>query len=223
MSDKKSGQTVVRKPIVKVESTCMPEGELGLESKSKAKAAESPLQLDETDFKARTRTELYKDLAKGEKEKGEEDYYDFSSPLQRGIGLAIDAVFIFFLVKAVILVLSPIELKLTHYFLDKYKLQFLFGDKVLLKLITGVSLFVMLFMAVVIPAAFFNSSLGKKITKQRIRGDEKYTLSISQAFKRELIWKPISIACLVGFVLPFFDKKKKSLHDKFSGTFIIKD
>ena len=85
------------------------------------------------------------------------------------------------------------------------------------------SVFFALFFLVVIPVAFFNVSVGKKLTGQRVRGDNKYTLSISQAFQRELIFKPISIACLVGFILPFFDKKKKSLHDKMAGTFVIKE
>lgn len=56
--------------------------------------------------------------------------------------------------------------------------------------------------------ALFNNSFGKKILKLKVRGDEKYTLSINEAITREFIAKPLSIACLAGFILPFFNKEK---------------
>lgn len=213
MSDKKGSSSK------KLGSTCMPEGRTSIIKKP---VHGEKLILDEPSIKAKTRTEHYQELSKNDKVKDEEDYYDFSSPIQRGLGLLIDAAFLFGIYK-LIWKLSSVEVKVINYFLDKYKLQFMFGEAALLKVVLVASLGFALILAVVIPAAFFNSSLGKKLTKQRIRGDEKYTLSISQAFCRELIWKPLSIACVIGFVLPFFDKKKKSLHDKMSGTFIIRD
>lgn len=211
MSDKKNSS-----------STCMPDNHTRV-VKSQKSAQSDKLVLDEDNFRpTRSRGDLYKELTKGEREKTEEDYYDFSSPIQRGLGLVIDAAFLFGIYKLIVAI-SPLELTVVNYFLGKYKLQFMFGDKALAEILKYGTIFFALIFAVVIPAAFFNSSLGKKVTGQRIRGDEKYTLSISQAFCRELIWKPLSIGCLVGFILPFFDKKKKSLHDKISGTFIIKD
>ncbi len=202
------------------ESTCMPDGHTTLRSYNKK---EKVLVLEETKGqRLKTRTELYQDLAKEEKVQGDEDFYEFSTPFDRAMALAIDAAFLFGLYRLILLIV-PLEKKIADLFLDKYGLQFMFGEVALLKTITFVTIAITLILAVVIPAAFFNSSLGKKITNQRIRGDETYSISLSQAFWRELVWKPLSIACVVGFILPFFDKKKKSLHDKISGTFIIKD
>lgn len=182
------------------------------------------LTLDEEGQRpARTRGELYKELIKNDKVLEDEDYFEFPNPVFRGIALAIDTLFAFFLVKFTML-LAPLEAKIIHLaFLDKYNLQFMLGETAFVKIIMAVSVFLAVFFFIVIPVAFFNVSLGKKLTKIRVRGENKYTLNISQAFQRELIFKPISMACMIGFVLPFFDKKKKSLHDKMAGTFVIKE
>jgi uncharacterized RDD family membrane protein YckC len=76
---------------------------------------------------------------------------------------------------------------------------------------------------VVIPVAFFNTSFGKKIMGLRIRGIETYSLSVSTAFSRELIMKPISIILIAGFITPFISKKALSVHDFLAKTIVIKD
>lgn len=222
MSDKKDDRdyTLVKPKIKYEESTAMPESQV--KNTAVLTKKERALALEDTGFKTRTRGELYKELTKNEKILEDEDYFEFPTPLERGIALAIDTIFIFILINAVIFI-SPLELKLVQLFFDNYKLQFMLGDQVLQQILLGGTLFWALFFGVVIPTAFFNTSVGKKMTNLRVRGDDKYTLSISQAFQREIIWKPLSVLCLVGFVLPFFDKKKKSLHDKISKTFVIKD
>jgi uncharacterized RDD family membrane protein YckC len=70
---------------------------------------------------------------------------------------------------------------------------------------------------------FFNTSLGKRIFGLRVRGDHFYTLNFGLAFQREFIFKPISAGLVIGLIFPFFNKEKKSLHDKFAGTFVIKE
>lgn len=225
MNDKKDSQTdsTTIKRVAKYPSTAM-DGPVESQIKSAVSKKPEKLVLDEGSVRpARTRNELYKELTKNDKVKEEEDYFEFANPVFRGIALAIDAVFAFVLVKFAMLS-APFEAKIIHLmFLDKYKLQFMFGEEAFVKVIMAVSVFLAVFLFIVIPVAFFNVSLGKKLTKLRVRGDNKYTLSISQAFQRELIYKPIGIACLVGFILPFFDKKKKSLHDKMAGTFVVKE
>ena len=223
MSDKKEtrGELTKVRSIVKPQSTAMPDTPF---KTSELFGKDKKLTLDEENKRrAKTRTELYNELANKEKVLLDEDFFEFSNPVVRGVALAIDAAFTYGLVKFSLLA-APSEVKLLHLlFLDKYNLEFMFGEKILLTTTMGINIFIALFLFIVIPVAFFNLSLGKKLTGQRVRGDDKYTISIGQAFQREIIYKPISIACLVGFILPFFDKKKKSLHDKMAGTFVIKE
>ena len=134
----------------------------------------------------------------------------------------IDILFMFIMAN-LLFYLVPLEIKLIDVFMAKYSLQFMFGETVLIYILKSLNIAFGLFFFVIIPTSFFNTSLGKKITNQRVRGDYKYTLSISQAIQRELIWKPLGMAFLVGFFMPFFDKKKKSLHDKLTGTIVVRD
>lgn len=217
-----------RKPSVKKplhnESMSMPtieedEEELLLLEKKRRK--NSPLTLEEAPT-IRTRGALYTELSKDERVKTEEDYYEFPSPVSRLISLLIDTLFAFVLIRLSFFT-APLLVKVFNIFLNRYKLVMWFSQEVLLKMATISVTAAIFFLMIVIPAAFYNTSLGKKITGLRVRGDKKYTISLTQAFKREIIFKPLSMASLVGFVLPFFDKKKKSLHDRFAGTFVIKD
>ncbi|MBC7428758.1 MAG: RDD family protein [Bacteriovorax sp.] len=222
MSDKKTAQKD-RPGIKKVPSMVMPVDKTVTNIQINRPENLNKLVLDNHGQRpAKTRTALYKELIKDDKVMEDEDYFEFSNPAARAIGLAIDAVFAFVIVN-VAMMAAPIEVKLVHLLiLDKYKLVFVLGDSGLLQILTTASIFAVLFFLIVVPVAFFNVSIGKKITGQRVRGDNKYTLSLSQAFKRELIYKPIGIACLASFILPFFDKKKKALHDKLAKTFVIK-
>jgi uncharacterized RDD family membrane protein YckC len=222
-NDKKNA----KKPKVSVhESTAMPSGTFVSLRRDKLvinkESKEEELTLVETSYKPRTRNSLYAELEKEEKLMTDEDYYDFAPFPQRGIAFLIDCVFIFFLIEVAIF-LRPLLFKIIYHFLDNYHLELWFSDAILMQTLLYAESFLMLFFMVVIPLAFFNTSLGKKITGLRVRGDDKYTLSITQAFQRELFYKPLGLACLVGVVLPFFDKKKKSLHDKITRTFVIKD
>jgi uncharacterized RDD family membrane protein YckC len=222
-NDKKN----VKKPSAPVrESTAMPSGTVVSYRRDKLvkdkESKEEKLTLEETNYKSRTRNSMYSELAKEEKLMTDEDYYDFAPFPQRAIALLVDCVFIFFLIKTAIF-LRPLLFKVVYLFLDKYHLELWISDPILMQVLLYTASFLILFFMIVIPLAFFNTSLGKKITGLRVRGDDKYTLSITQAFQREIFYKPLSLACLVGVVLPFFDKKKKSLHDKITRTFVIKD
>jgi uncharacterized RDD family membrane protein YckC len=109
------------------------------------------------------------------------------------------------------------------HFLDLYKHQFIFANQTMLDSLDVFNVTSALFFALLLPLSFFNTSLGKKIMKLRVRGDQAYTISLSKAFQRELIFKPISMILLVGFIMPFFTENQKSLHDKLAGTMVIKD
>ena len=72
-----------------------------------------------------------------------------------------------------------------------------------------------------IPLAFYNATLGKKFTGIRVRSCDRYTVSIAQAFKREVIMKPIGILILAGFIVPMFSKKRQGIHDSVAKTVVI--
>ena len=180
------------------------------------------LKLENENYNAKaSRGELYKELKKAEQQI-ETDVYDYPTPVSRAAALLIDSAFTVGLVKASIIT-APLEIQLVDLFISKYNLQMDIPVEYQIPVFMALTIFLALFFFIVIPTAFFNATLGKKLTGLRVRGVDKYTLSIGQVFWRELLYKPLSIGLLVGFVLPFFNEQKQSLHDKISGTFVIKD
>jgi uncharacterized RDD family membrane protein YckC len=112
-------------------------------------------------------------------------------------------------------------IKIIQYLLDYDKFKLEFSEKIFMNSMIGSACFIVLFFLIIIPVAFFNTSFGKKILGLRIRGNEKYTLTISEAFLREFILKPLSVILIAGFITPFYTKKRLSIHDMLSGTFVI--
>lgn len=189
----------------------------------KSKAPKEPaLKLEKVDYNARaTRTGLYNELKKKEA-RIEEDLYAYASPVSRGIALIVDLAFVFGLVKGAAF-LPPVLLTFVNLFLNKYKLVLIFPMDVFNQILYGASLAGLIFFFVIIPTAFFNVSLGKKLTGLRVRGVDKYTLSIGQSFKREIFFKPLSLLLIAGIVMPFFTKHKQSLHDRMADTMVVKE
>lgn len=152
----------------------------------------------------------------------EKDFFEFAPYFSRGIALILDLALIAalgFFVKFS----TPIWRQAIQLFLDKYNLKFIISENYVMQLIDIINGFMTFFFIVIIPAAFFNVSFGKKIMGLRVRGLEKYSISIEQAIKREMIMKPISILIIAGFITPFFSKNKQSIHDMVAGTIVIKD
>lgn len=171
--------------------------------------------------RTKTRSAMAMEL-QGEIEKDEGDVYSLAPEWKRGIAFIIDLFFTVGILHSV-KVAAPFLRKLIQFFLDNYKLQFIVSEAFVMNTIIVVSGFAALFFLIVIPVAFFNYSLGKKILGLRVRGGDKYTISISQALSRELIMKPLSILIIAGFVTPFFSKRKLSIHDMITHTFVIED
>ncbi len=204
-------------------STAMPDTDL-LERERKSTPQKKPkkLKLNDDGFKpTKTRSELYNDLEKDE-EIYDKDVTEYPAPAARFIALVLDLAFnggvLFVGFK-----IFPFVIMLIQLFLDKYKLVFMFGAEILDKMTLGLTEFTLIILFVIIPGAFFNSSFGKKIMGLRVRGSGQFTISMGQSFQREVIFKPLSIALVVGFILPFFDEQKRSLHDRLAKTFVIKD
>jgi uncharacterized RDD family membrane protein YckC len=152
----------------------------------------------------------------------EEDIFNYAPLLKRGLPLVVDILFIYGIFQILELI-APWWRLLIQYFLDQYQLYSLIPEPFMMEMILWGSRFLALFFLQVIPCAFFNSSLGKKIFSLRVRGAEVYSISISQAFMRELVMKPLSILVIAGFVTPFFSKKKQSLHDMIARTVVIEE
>jgi uncharacterized RDD family membrane protein YckC len=150
------------------------------------------------------------------------DEYNFAPLPKRAVAFVLDTVWlagILFVVKFS----SPILGKIVQYFMDNYKLKFMFPESIVRNGIMGITGFLALFFLIVLPVAFFYYIFWCILFCFRFRGDEKYTISISQAFKRELIMKPLSIAIVAGFITPFISKKRSSIHDMLAGTIVIED
>ncbi len=180
------------------------------------------LTLDETSLpKMRSRSAMAKEL-QNLSDTEIEDVDKYAPIPKRGIAFILDCAFIFFLAYAVKFIL-PLERILIQYFLDKYKLQFIFPEFIVLKALMIISGFFAAIFFVVIPLSFFNLSFGKKIMGLRVRGERQYTISFGKAIKRELIFKPISIAIVAGLITPLFNKKKLSIHDMLAGTYVIEE
>ena len=214
MNDKKVGDTDEKK------SMAMPDNYEDFKEIVDRKPKK--LKIDKNSYRpVKTRQQLYNELIQ-EEEILDRDVFEYASYFDRGAALALDLIFIFILIKFIIFI-TPYEFGLVQYLLNIYKIKFPFGEEFLFKIIMAITAFVVAFIGVIIPTAFFNNSFGKRLFKLKVRGIDKYSISINEAIAREFLCKPISILCLAGFILPFYDKQKKSLHDRIMKTLVIKD
>lgn len=180
------------------------------------------LTLDEKNIpKARTRTALAKEMQTVD-DSNDADVYELAPIPKRAIAFIIDSAFLVAILFSVQMT-APLIRKILQHFLDVYRLHFLISDNLVMKMILFSSAFLALFFLVIIPVSFFNHSLGKKMTGLKVRGIEKYTLTLGEAIKRELIMKPISILIVAGFVTPFFSKQRLSIHDMVMKTLVVED
>ena len=209
-------------------STVMDHGDLKeneLKDLSDSPRKRSSLRLDKASMNrpVKTRNELYQELNKSTKgQTANEENLNLANPILRIMALVVDVLFIAIVFKICSLI-APYELQMIQGILGKYHLQMMFSPEINLLVVLVASLFISAFFLIIIPVTFFHASLGKKITGLHVRGDNKPSLSIKQVMKRELFYKPLGMILLIGFILPFFDKRKKSLHDKLCGTFVIKN
>lgn len=180
------------------------------------------LELDTSSVpKNKTRTQMYNEMAINDV-KDEGDVFTYASFIKRGIALIFDSFFMAMLVY-ISFMAAPLYQNVINGFLDKYNLRLHFSETIAIQIAIVFMAFLLVFFLVIIPLAFYNHSFGKKILNLKLRGDEKFTLSIAQVIKRELIFKPVSIVLLAGFIMPFFSKHKQSLHDFLAHTIVIED
>ncbi|MFA6236157.1 MAG: RDD family protein [Bacteriovorax sp.] len=189
---------------------------------SEGRVKSESLALDEGAVpRTKTRSAMALEMM-GEEDQEEKDEFEFAPLYKRGIAFILDGLFIASLLYSVKM-LVPFWRSLIQIFLDKYKLVFWFPEPMVMNGILAISGALALFFFIVIPVAFFNHSFGKKIMGLKVRCEQKYTISISEAFQREIIMKPLSIIILAGFVTPFFSKSKLSIHDMIVHTLVIEE
>jgi uncharacterized RDD family membrane protein YckC len=190
------------------------------EVKSREVENSSELLLDESALpENKTRSDLAKEF---DTSYDEEDVFDLGNYVKRALAFVVDLVCIgtiFYLTNLIIPILNPS----IHHLLELNQLNYPLIDKIMQKGLFLIISLMTLFFLLIIPTTFFNCSLGKKIFGLRLRGEAKYSLSISQVFYRELIIKPISVAIIAGFIMPFYSKKRQSLHDRLAQTFVIEN
>lgn len=198
------------------------EGEPHAKGRIRVPQKQQTLKLDQASVpKARTRSAMASEMQRLAS-KNEGDIFKLAPFSKRSAAFVIDSAFTAAIVFAAA-ASAPFWRMLIQIFLDKYNLQLILPETLVMKSIVVLSEFWVLFFCLVIPVAFFNHSLGKKIFGLKVRGNEKYTISISQAFMRELIMKPIGILILAGFVTPFNSKNKLAIHDMAANTIVIED
>jgi len=182
---------------------------------------EPGLSLDEgTVPKMRTRSEMAAALTNMANEEEEVLSFKLASFPKRFIAFVIDMAFAAVLGIAVYFT-TPILRSLIQLFLDKYKLQFWLPEPIVMQLIFTADAIVMIFLFICLPVAFYNHSYGKKIVGLKIRGTQKYTISLVQAIQREIVYKPLGILIVVGIFIPFFNKKHQALQDFLAETLVI--
>lgn len=97
------------------------------------------------------------------------------------------------------------------------------SDTMLDYILIGMTFLVMYFFVQVCLSWLTQKSIGKMISKTHLVSFDSDKVGLFQAIKRELILKPIGVAFLVGFIMPFFSEDNESFHDRFGGTIVAKD
>lgn len=178
------------------------------------------LELDDSPrVKNVTREEMYNEL------QGKQDLTDlniYASYLKRSVAYIIDTFFL-----GTIIVISKklivFNYFITSFFMNRYHLKWMLPFDMLDKIMWTLNFSILFLFLVIIPLSFYYVTLGKKIMGIYLRGEEQFSLPIEVVIVRELILKPISLVTLIGIFLPFFNKKKKSLHDFILKTIVVVD
>jgi uncharacterized RDD family membrane protein YckC len=184
----------------------------------KTKAESSKLTLDENAVpKAKSRSEMAKEV--GEEAREVEEVV-FAGPASRAIAGIIDFVLLWvyvFLGK----IAAPYLRIAIQVFLDKYRIKPDVNEVVFMNVLWGLAFAFIAFCLLIAPTSFAHHSWGKKIMKLKVTGVEKNFMPIGKTFMRELIYKPISMASVVGLAMYFFNDNKQTLHDKLCDTVVI--
>ncbi len=199
----------VRKPIKR---SIVTEARLEREQKNKEK-----LVLENSSREQLTRAQMASRL---KAEDDIQDIFNYANPFKRFLAFMLDLAIIYglsFLSKFLLLPIYRLNLMILErykYNLDVLKVDYYFYGQFIVA-------FLIYFLLIVVATAFYNKTLGKKILGLSVRGDDKFTLRVTDVFLREVILKPLSIVSVFGIIICFFHKKRKTLHDLLLRTLVI--
>jgi uncharacterized RDD family membrane protein YckC len=177
------------------------------------------LKIDEVSIDSnKTRKNMYEELES--EKKLDEDIIEHASLIKRGIALGIDLIILFAVYHLAEFLIS-IDTFITNLIMNKYKFVWLVKPVALNNYFLIFNIIFLSFLGIIIPTLFYNASFGKMIAKIKVRGINQYTLSFEKVFLREIILKPISVLLILGFIIPFFNKERRSFHDLLLETIVV--
>jgi uncharacterized RDD family membrane protein YckC len=89
------------------------------------------------------------------------------------------------------------------------------------ELIVAVNFFLLFLLLYIFPVFSMKRTIGKVFTKIEIEDINNGLVGGFRVVLREIVLKPISILTIIGIVIAFTNKKKRSLHDYLTATYII--
>lgn len=188
--------------------------------KRKSKRSDQKLKIDESKVvKRESRSAMARRIA------AMENYKEFAPPEfpKRLISNVIDVVLLVALYALSAFIYPELYNKYMAFLSEKGMNQSL-EPQTLEYAIRGVASLVMAILLVVFPVLFTKKTLGKNLMQIRIgHAEEDRGVSGMTCVLREFIFKPLSVATVIGFALIFFNEKKRGLHDFLLGTSLYID
>ena len=89
------------------------------------------------------------------------------------------------------------------------------------ELIVAVNFFLLFLLLYIFPVFSMKRTIGKVFIKIEIEDINDGLVGGFRVVLREIVLKPISILTIIGIVIAFTNKKKRSLHDYLTATYII--
>jgi len=189
------------------------------ENQEKKRHQNFEFETDSTPRESLTRRQMAEKLKEEEKVK---DVFHYAHPIKRALATVLDGLAYlastyfskFFLAPVYSLVLS---------FAEKYKLDFPITEEMFLEYGFWFLIVFNYFLLFVIGTAFYNRTIGKKFLGIFVREEERFSLSITNMFTREMVFKPLSVLSIVGVCMVFFNDKRQTLHDRLAKTLVIEE
>lgn len=150
------------------------------------------------------------------------DVFHYAHPVKRALAAFLDALAYLASIYFTKFFLSPVYSLLLSFF-EHYKLEFPLSEEMFLEFGFWFLIVFNYFLLFVIGTAFYNRTIGKKFLGILVREEERFSLSITNMFTREMVFKPISILSIVGVAMMFFNDKKQTLHDRLAKTLVIEE
>jgi uncharacterized RDD family membrane protein YckC len=177
---------------------------------------ERKLELDMRPLKAKP--QVYK--ATSVEPLPEERAIIYGSVLKRFFAEIID-LFIMIIIYVLSTFFVPFGLKLCQIFNERAKLKFMY-DAATNSLLVHLGIFAFdFFIVFVLFLALSGTSVGKKVMGLYVRNKYNHTISLPQAFLREMIYKPLSALSIVGVLYALINDEKKTLHDLLASTIVV--